>query len=69
MSKLELIQGSCVNQNVDAVVNAANSGLRAGGGVCGAIFAARVVMSFGLNARKLKDLSMTAALQLHLLAR
>lgn len=40
MSKLELIQGSCVNQNVDAVVNAANSGLRAGGGVCGAIFAA-----------------------------
>ena len=25
---------------VDAVVNAANSGLRAGGGVCGAIFSA-----------------------------
>ena len=38
MSNIVLIQESCVNQNVDAVVNAANSGLWEGGGVCGAIF-------------------------------
>jgi len=35
---IQLIKGSCVEQNVDAIVNAANSGLWAGGGVCGAIF-------------------------------
>ena len=38
MSKIELIHASCADQTVDAVVNAANSGLWAGGGVCGAIF-------------------------------
>jgi len=38
MSKIELIKGSCADQEVDAVVNAANSGLWAGGGICGAIF-------------------------------
>ena len=38
MSSLELIQGSCADQNVDVVVNAANRNLSAGGGICGVIF-------------------------------
>ena len=33
MSKIVLINASCADQRVDAVVNAANSGLRAGGGI------------------------------------
>lgn len=32
MSKLELINGSCADQEVDAVVNAANDCIGAGGG-------------------------------------
>lgn len=38
MSKIELIHASCADQTVDAVVNAANDGLWAGGGICGVIF-------------------------------
>ena len=38
MSTIKLVNGSCANENVDAVVNAANRGLREGGGICGAIF-------------------------------
>ena len=38
MSKIVLINGSCADQHVDAVVNAANDGLWAGGGICGVIF-------------------------------
>ena len=39
MSTIQLIQGSAVEQTADAIVNAANRQLAAGGGICGAIFA------------------------------
>ena len=38
MSRLDLINASCADQDADAVVNAANRGLWAGGGICGVIF-------------------------------
>ena len=38
MSRIELINASCANQEVDAVVNAANDKLLEGGGRCGVIF-------------------------------
>jgi len=38
--KLTIIQGNITYAETSAIVNAANSGLREGGGVCGAIFGA-----------------------------
>ena len=40
LDEINLVVANIVDMDVDAVVNAANSGLRAGRGVCGAIFAA-----------------------------
>ena len=39
MSDLTIMKVSCADQRVDAIVNAANKHLRAGSGICGAIFA------------------------------
>lgn len=38
VNSIEVIHGSCADQNVDVVVNAANSRLWAGGGISGVIF-------------------------------
>ncbi len=40
MSSITVVKRDITKMNVDCIVNAANSGLQAGGGVCGAIFAA-----------------------------
>lgn len=59
MSNISLINASCADQTVDAVVNAANSGLWAGGGICGVIFtkAGRAALSAACSQYKtpLKD--------------
>lgn len=38
MGGIEIVKQGVTDADVDAIVNAANEGLRAGGGVCGAVF-------------------------------
>ena len=54
MSNLELINGSSIDQNVDAIVNAANRYLLSGGGVCGAIFKKAGYQELGDACKKIK---------------
>lgn len=54
MSNLKLINASCVEQNVDVIVNAANRNLWAGGGICGAIFKKAGVPRLAAECQKYK---------------
>ena len=52
-SRIELRQGDITKLDVDAIVNAANSALAPGGGVCGAIFRAAGAEQLAAACRKL----------------
>ncbi len=54
MSTIQLINGSCADQTVDVIVNAANSGLWAGGGICGVIFQKAGMQELTTECRKQK---------------
>ena len=54
MSKLELIKGSCLEEEVDAIVNAANRNLISGGGICGAIYKKAGYEELNAACRKIK---------------
>jgi O-acetyl-ADP-ribose deacetylase (regulator of RNase III) len=54
MSNIELIEGSSIEQKVDAIVNAANKYLLSGGGVCGAIFKNAGYQELGDACKKIK---------------
>ena len=54
MSNIVLLNASCADQTVDAVVNAANDGLWAGGGICGVIFKKAGMSALTAACRKYK---------------
>ena len=54
MSTFNLINASSINQEVDAIVNAANKYLMSGGGVCGAIFRKAGYVELGEVCKKIK---------------
>lgn len=53
-SKIELLHASCADQSVDAVVNAANCLLLAGGGICGVIFSKAGFVELSESCSKIK---------------
>ena len=53
MSKIEIKKMNIVGSQTDCIVNAANSRLLKGGGVCGAIFRAAGVLDLSLACRKI----------------
>lgn len=59
MSKITLLNESCADQVVDAVVNAANAYLRPGEGICGVIFKKAnpvdLILACGMHDVPLKD--------------
>lgn len=54
MSKISLINGSCADQEVDVIVNAANRYLMSGGGICGVIFRKAGYTELGEACQKIK---------------
>lgn len=54
MSSFKIVHGSCVEEQVDAIVNAANRYLASGSGVCGAIFKKAGYEELNLACRKIK---------------
>lgn len=54
MSKIVLLNASCADQTVDAVVNAANDGLWAGSGISGVIFKKAGMSALTAACRKYK---------------
>ncbi|MBQ9315061.1 MAG: macro domain-containing protein [Clostridia bacterium] len=54
MSNFKLINASCADQEVDAIVNAANRYLMSGGGICGVIYRKAGYEELGDACKKIK---------------
>lgn len=54
MNRIKLINASCADQEVDAIVNAANRYLMSGGGICGVVFRKAGYAELGEACKKYK---------------